>query len=395
MRTGVLADLLVSSRAGCWGKDPGKGEADVYVIRNGDIKPNDGVRWHGLPVRSMTSSEAEKSRVRRGDLLITTSGDCGVTAFVDHEPDGTCSSNFVRVLRANAEQVQPRYLFHYTQTDEFRRSLRPYIRGTTLQNLSTREAFRAVEVPLPPLGEQRRIVAILDQTDALLAKRRQVLTKLDDLTRSIFHSMFGDFAGPVRAVEEVAATQKGSIRTGPFGSQLLHSEFVDEGVAVLGIDNVVTNEFRWAGRRFITPEKYEKLTRYTVAPGDVLITIMGTCGRCAIVPADVPTAINTKHICAITVDRAKVLPEFLRACFLWHPSSRRYLVRNAKGAIMDGLNMGIVKAMPMPVPPLEEQREFVARTAAVDHRRVDATASRERIDELVESLRTCAFGGGF
>ncbi|WP_235676102.1 restriction endonuclease subunit S [Mycolicibacter arupensis] len=270
--------------------------------------------------------------------------------------------------------------------------VRKYVTGTTRAKL-TKSGAAKIEIPLPPLPEQRRIAAILDHADALRARRRQVISHLDDLAQSIFLDMFGYFDGEYSTVEGIARSAKGSIRTGPFGSQLLHSEFVDAGIAVLGLDNVVGNEFSWGERRYITPEKYEDLRRYTVSPGDVLVSIMGTCGRCVVVPAEVGKAINTKHICAITLDYQRALPEFVRAAFLWHPRSRRHLKQQTKGSIMDGLNMGIVKAMPLPVPDIQIQREFVARLNAVGVASRSCVLSATNLEYAFASLQSRAFRG--
>lgn len=260
-------------------------------------------------------------------------------------------------------------------------------KSAAVPGLNRDDVYR-LEVYLPPLPEQRRIAAILDHADTLHVKRRQALAHLDALTQAIFHDMFSN--EPSAATVEDVATQ---IRTGPFGSQLLHGEFVDEGIAVLGLDNVVGNEFRWAERRYITTAKYEQLKRYTVRPGDVLISIMGTTGRCVVVPDGIPTAINTKHICAVSVDGARLDPAFLRAAFLWHTEAREHLRRQTKGSIMAGLNMGIIKAMPVPQPPIDRQREFAERARRVAAARTSAIATLAAEDELFASLQARAFDG--
>lgn len=388
MKRSPLAEILLSSNAGYWGGDPGTGDTDVRVVRNGDIK-GDGIRWAGLPVRSLSAREVQKSQLRQHDVLLTTSGDPGQVALITATPEQiTCATNFVRVLRFDPERVLPGYAYHYLSSVPFRSAIAPFVRGTTLKNLSTREAFQAVTVPVPPIEEQRRIAAILDHAYRL---RRSVIEKLEALS-SLEVSVFRDsFASDVAVTTVADVADK--VRTGPFGSQLLHGEFVDEGVAVLGLDNVVGNRFRWAQRRYITTTKYEQLKRYTVHPGDVLISIMGTVGRCVVVPEGIPLAINTKHICAVTPDQTQVLPVFLRAAFLSHPTSTAFLRQQTKGAIMDGLNMGIIKSMPLPVPTIRRQEEYVREVAAIQREREQAECELAGAEELVSSLQMRAFSG--
>jgi type I restriction enzyme S subunit len=311
-------------------------------------------------------------------------------ALVDFE--GLCSADMYAVT-VNPQKMRSDYLVHLLRSPSFLSYTARLSNRANIPKLN-REQLARFQFNLPSLDEQQRIAALLDQADGLRAMRRRVVSCLDSLANSIFSEMFGKFAGRFGTVEEAAAPQKGSIRTGPFGSQLLHSEFVDEGIAVLGLDNVVGNAFTWGERRrYITPEKYGTLHRYTVHPGDVLVSIMGTCGRCVVVPDDVGAAINTKHICAITLDSKTALPEFVRAAFLWHPRSRAHLTQRTKGSIMDGLNMGIVQAMPLPLPDLDDQREFVARSMQLGGLLHSCLHASSQVDDLFISLQSRAFSG--
>lgn len=254
----------------------------------------------------------------------------------------------------------------------------------------------------PPLDEQKRIVAILDEAFEGIAKATANAEKNLANARVLFEravsaQLSAAAVEHTRTVSQLAAADRGSIRTGPFGSQLLHSEFVDDGIAVLGIDNVVRNQFAWKRRRYISEEKYAALMRYTVKPGDVLISIMGTCGRCAIVPDDIGAAINSKHLCCITLDPQKCLPDYLHAYFLYHPTALAYLTAQSKGSIMDGLNMGIIQGLPVALPSLDEQRRIGGLVsemkAATDQLAELQSRKLAALAELKQSLLQKAFTG--
>lgn len=334
-----------------------------------------------------------------GDVLVAKITPCfenGKIAQVRISRRHGFGSTEFHVVRARGDRADSRYLAHFLRQAHIRKQGESRMTGSAGQRRVPEHFLAGLRLPLPPLPEQRRIAAILDKADALRAKRRAALAQLDTLAQSIFLDMFGDPAAlgwRTATISHVASQADGAIRTGPFGSQLLHEEFTDDGIAVLGIDNAVENEFRWGQRRFISEAKYRQLSRYTVRPGDVLITIMGTCGRCAIVPDDIPTAINTKHLCCITLDRTKCLPAFLHAYFLGHPIARRYLAQKAKGAIMEGLNMGIIKEMPIPLAPIDLQLEFAERLRRLSEHRAAQRRSEANLEALFASLQHRAFRG--
>lgn len=255
-----------------------------------------------------------------------------------------------------------------------------------------------IQLILPPLPTQKKIVAILEKAEELKRLREEADKWTGEFLQSVFLEMFGDlnpeyYNWKRRSVKELVVQKKGSMRTGPFGSNLLHSEFVDSGIAVMGIDNAVNNHFQWDERRFITEEKYQELKRYRVFPEDVLITIMGTIGRTCVVPNDIPISISTKHLAVLTCDTSKCHPQFLSSAFLYHPEIKKQIIQANRGAIMAGLNLTIIKKVKFPIPPLSLQNKFAAIVEKVEQMKGAQVKSREEIDNLFNTLMQKAYKG--
>jgi type I restriction enzyme S subunit len=203
-------------------------------------------------------------KVKNGSLMICmasgSKGHLGKVAYIDRDY-GFAFGGFMGLITAR-ENLLPRYLFHLMTSKGYKDFISGLSDGANINNL-TFDKLRAFPVPVPPLPEQQRIVALLDEAFAGLATAKanaeQNLLNARALFESHLQSVFSQRGEGwmETSVKGIARPSKGSIRTGPFGSQLLHSEFVDEGIAVLGIDNAVANHFRWGKDRFITKEKYQ------------------------------------------------------------------------------------------------------------------------------------------
>ena len=230
-------------------------------------------------------------------------------------------------------------------------------KGAGLKHIS-KDYILAIEIELPSEAMQHEFLQKNRIVDEIIEAKRTQLLLSEDLVKSRFIEMFVADKNVCNWSQVSISDVSTNMRTGPFGSALHHDEFVDSGVFVLGIDNAVENRFSYNRMRYITEEKYNQLKRYTVYPGDVIITIMGTVGRSAVIPQDMPKAINTKHLACITPDSAVVDPCFLSSAFQMHPAIRLQLQNQCKGAIMDGLNLTIIKGLRFQLPPIDQQKQF-------------------------------------
>lgn len=326
--------------------------------------------------------------LQEGDILISSANSwnlVGKVARVPALPYRATAGGFIAIVRAKPGAIQPDYLYRWLASDSNQAAIRACGRQTTnISNLSV-PRFLDLPIALPEWADQVRAATVLGKADSLRRKRQEAVRLADEFLRAAYLDL--SQLHPARAtVESLLSLVPNAARTGPFGSQLLVSEFTESGIPVLGIDNVVSNTFNWAAPRFISPKKYAELERYTVRPGDVMVTIMGTTGRVAIAPDDLPICISTKHLCTLTLDRTKMLPTYLWACLRWDPVVRAKTRREAKGAIMEGWNMGIVKGVLVNVPPMEVQRKFEEMAIRIKRMSSAQALAAKGTDELMASL---------
>ena len=310
------------------------------------------------------------------------------------------------------------FLFYYLLYQ--RRALIETGQGGAQPNLTNR-IIRNWPLLLPPLVEQKRIVAkaeeLLERVDAtekrvarvsMIVKRfrqaalaaacsgrltadwRDKELHINSSNQPLDGNKDLPSSWSCKSIRDLASSKKGSIQSGPFGSNLLHSEFQPTGILVIGIDNVLDGKFSFGKQHRISHQKYELLKKYAARPLDVLVTVMATVGRCCVVPSDIETAIITKHVYRITADHAVVNPYYLMQCIRGCPAVLAQVQSEIQGVTRPGINGAILKGINIPLPPITEQHEIVRRVETlfnladtIEKRVAAASLSTEKLTQAI------------
>lgn len=174
------------------------------------------------------------------------------------------------------------------------------------------------------------------------------------------------------------------VQTGPFGSQLLKTEFTDSGVPVVAVGNLTGTGFKTEKLYHIPPKKAAQLERYRVDAGDLLFARTGSVGRACIAPDFVDNWRMTGHILRVRLNREIVDPQ-LMVLFLWASSAvRTQVVENIRGMTRPGYNTSLLESIRLPIPPLSEQKRIVSKVTHLLSQvtRLESTLTRR------ESTRT-------
>ena len=281
------------------------------------------------------------------------------------DDDGVATTELVP-LRCDESRLDANYLAHFLRGPEFLRFATSVVSGAKMPRMVMSE-FWKYSVPLPPLPEQRRIAAILDQADALRAKRREALAQLDSLTQSIFIEMFGDEVTNFKALAKRPLGDLIQVKSGDF---LPASAMLTDGkVPVFGGNGV---------NGFHNVSMFER-------PKIVIGRVGAYCGCVHTTPARSWVTDNAMYVSRVD--------EALHFDYLAFALQRANLNRVASQSGQPLVSASRIYPVEILVPTIDDQQTFATRIQAVEALKATHRASLAELDALFASLQHRAFAG--
>jgi type I restriction enzyme S subunit len=273
--------------------------------------------------------------------------------------------------------------------------LRSKSTGATIPHIN-RNSLENLRIPLISISDQLHIANLLSKVETLISQRKQSIALLDEFLKSTFLEMFGNNTKENKGWKKItlvdACANKHDVKCGPFGTQLGKSEYQIYGVPVWGIPQI-NSQFKILPKDFVTDTKALELDEYSVIPLDIVMSRKGNVGKCSLFPKDFPKGIIHSDVLRIRTDKKKLLPEFLLFQLKFSKHVEVQIKGVTKGAIMAGINVGLLKHIKVQQPPIEFQTQFAQIVEKTETLKAHYQSSLQEFENLYGSLSQRAFRG--
>jgi type I restriction enzyme, S subunit len=225
----------------------------------------------------------------------------------------------------------------------------------------------------------------------LRAKRRESLAQLDTLLQSTFLDMFGDPVTNPKGWDEVPLLSIAELENGDRSSNYPSGpDVIEQGVLFLSTKNIVDYHLALDECQFISQEKFDSLSRGKLRRNDIVITLRGTLGSCAVFDCQYETGFINAQL--LIIRPHGVDTQFLHGLLRSQPM-RSYFARTATGVAVKQLTGKQIGALAIPVPPNDLQHRFAAIVESIKQQKARYLAYRVELDTLFAALQDLAFHG--
>ena len=297
-----------------------------------------------------------------------------------------CTNQGFKSFVPKADLLDSQYLYYWLKANK--EYLQDLGVGATFKEIS-KTVIANVEIPLPPLAEQRRIASILDQADELRQKRQQAIEKLDQLLQATFIDMFGNpISNPKGWEVGCIGDMLESVKYGSSDKATLEGE-----IPILRMNNLTySGEMDLRDLKYIT--KVQADEKYLVKEGDILFNRTNSkelVGKTAVYVGPEPMAYAGYLVRGRT--KENFAPEYISA-FLNSPWGKEKLQSMCKSIVgMANINAKEFQSIVLPIPPENEQMHFKARVLAIREKKQLLVNQLNVFETLFKSLQNQAFNG--
>jgi len=341
-----------------------------------------------------------RRQIRSGDILFATIRPTlqRIAQVPEHFDRQVCSTGYI-VLRPKPA-LDARFLMYALFRPDFMDAMENLQSGASYPAVTDKQV-RDQRIPLPPLEEQQRIVAVLDEAFEGLARARAHAEANLQNARELFERQLGEYFSEMpkhwvsRKLKQITS-KIGSGATPKGGA----GAYKTEGISLIRSLNVHDRWFKEEKLAFIDDEQADKLSNVVIEERDVLLNITGaSIARCGVVPSEFLPARVNQHVSIIRPDHAVLSPEFLALMLTSQPYKDGLLKTGEdNGSTRQALTKALIESLEVSFPPdVAEQEAVVLDLEAAEMKSKDlAEAYRAKIqdlDDLRQSLLQKAFAG--